>query len=449
MKWNGWVLLLVPLCLWAQDEPVHEAGLETATASQQPTRLSQLTLDDLRTFTDVFAQIRQNYVEEIDDRTLLDAAINGMLLALDPHSAYLSTRDFAELEEFSSGQFTGIGVNLSIEEGRIQVQAVVTPSPANEAGLEPGDVITVINGRPVKNRPLLEAMDEMKGAPGTRVDITIFRDGRKYADLSLTRKIILAPTVSYRLLEQYFGYFRISHFNRETATTVSNALASIRREGTRLRGLILDLRDNPGGVLQPAVALADGFLDGGIIVTTQGRNSSMQLEFEASPGQWLPGVPIVVLVDRGSASASEVLAGALQDHRRAVIVGERTFGKGSVQSVLPLRNGSGLKLTTARYFTPSGRSIQARGIDPDVEINAVEIVANGDARTREADLEGHLGKTAGPASDSAGQRSAHDISPQDDYALFEALNLLKGYDILGGGHSPADNLHAELESDHE
>jgi carboxyl-terminal processing protease len=440
------LVLILPVSRVAQSsgQPEPETTIPATPG------LPQLTLDDLRTFTDVFAQIRQNYVEEIDDRTLLEAGINGMLLALDPHSSFLSASDYDDLEEYSSGQFTGIGVDLMIRNDRIVVRSVVSPSPADRSGMEPGDVITAINDRPVKNRPLQQAIDELHGEPGSTVNITVFRKGKKFADLSLEREVIVAPSIDFRLLEGKYGYFDISYFNRETAVTVSDALDSIEQDGTMLEGLILDLRDNTGGVLQSAVALADGFLEKGLIVTTQGRNQAMQLEFEASPGQWTENIPLVILVDQGSASSSEVLAGALQDHGRALIVGERTFGKGSIQSVLPLRNGSGLKLTTARYFTPSGRSIQAEGIQPDVIVESTRIMDGKDQRLRESDLDGHLSKKSAVSDkDRKNSFEGDSVSPEEDYALHQALNLLKGTAILFQEPARENILNAELERKHE
>ena len=411
----------VPHMVYAvdQDNEVLREGKPGAPA--------ELSLDDLRTFTDVFSQIRQNYVESVDDKSLLNAAINGMLSELDPHSAYLLNDQLQDLDETSRGQFNGIGVNVEVVDFRIVVQAVISPSPADSAGINPGDVIISIDGRPVKGRDVREAIDELRGEPGTKVILEVLTPGDEARELTLVRKVVDIPSLTAQVLEGRYGYFRVSHFNRETATHFEQSLESMAGDGIRLQGLIIDLRDNPGGVLQPAVSLADGFLDDGLIVSTRGRNAAMQLEFSAHPGQWLQDVPVVVLIDRGSASASEVLAGALQDHGRALIVGEKSFGKGSVQSVLPLRNGSGIKLTTARYYTPSGRSIQAEGIVPDVALRPVEFVDRRDLRIRESDLDRHLERESEDAAPEVrGAPDDGNTALKDDQYVQEALSLLKG-----------------------
>jgi len=404
---------------------------------------TQLTLDDLRAFTDAFSQIRRNYVVEVDDRTLLNAAINGMLSELDPHSSYLPADDYKHLDDSAHGRYSGIGVDVGIQGQKIVIRSVITPSPADRGGINPGDIITAIDGNPVRGRLLQDAIDEIQGEPGSTVTINILPPdpGSKERKVELIREYVNIPTMSFELLDQQYGYFRISFFHKNSATDFEESLKSIKQDGTLLRGLIIDLRNNPGGVLQPAVQMADGFLDEGLIVSTKGRNATMQLEFRASEGQWLPGVPLVVLVDRGSASASEVLAGALQDHGRALIVGERTFGKGSVQSILPLRNGSGIKLTTARYYTPSGRSIQAQGIRPDLVVEQVEIVDANDQRIREADLDRHL------SNDTDVKAIIPDVSvrAEDDFPLHEALSILKGAGILSGSIKSADPELIKLE----
>jgi len=404
---------------------------------------TQLTLDDLRTFTDVFSQIRRNYVVEVDDRTLLNAAINGMLSDLDPHSSYLPADDYKQLDDSAHGRYSGVGIDVGIQGRKIVIRRVIMPSPADRGGINPKDIITAIDGNPVKGRLLQDAINEIQGEPGSTVTLTILPPGPdgKERDVELIREYVNIPTLSFELLDQQYGYFRISFFHKNSATDLEKSLQSIAQDGIVLRGLIIDLRNNPGGVLQPAVEMADGFLNEGLIVSTKGRNSTMQLEFTASEGEWLPGVPLIVLVDRGSASASEVLAGALQDHGRALIVGERTFGKGSVQSILPLRNGSGIKLTTARYYTPSGRSIQAEGIRPDLVVEHVEIVDANDQRLREADLDRHL------SNDTDVKAIIPDVSvrAEEDFPLHEALSILKGADILSGSIRSAGPEQITLE----
>jgi len=395
-------------------------------AAETPRGSAQLTLDDLRTFTDVFNQVRRNYVEEVDDHSLLDSAIRGMLQELDPHSAYIPGSDFQEFEDSSKGRYSGIGIDVQGRDGLIHVRAVINGSPADEAGINPHDVITSVDGKPVEGRTLQEAIDDLAGEPGTEVTIDVRTSEGQQRSLTLQREYLQIPVLSFQLLDQDWGYYRITLFHTESGRDLQQSLASLADDGIDLRGLVIDLRDNPGGVLQGAVEIADGFLDEGLILTTRGRNAAMQMKFEARPGQWLPGLPLMILVDRGSASASEVLAGALQDHRRAVIVGERTFGKGSVQSVLPLRNGGGIKLTTARYYTPSGRSIQAEGIEPDVVYEAGDAARPAGGRSREADLDRHLsrdtptGTTAGPQPDPA----------SSGFPLEEALEVLERAGIL-------------------
>jgi len=397
-------------------------------SAEPPRGSAQLTLDDLRTFTDVFNQVRRNYVEEVDDHSLLDAAIRGMLQELDPHSAYIPGTDFQEFEDSSQGRYSGIGIDVQGRDGLIHVRSVITDSPADEAGINPRDVITAIDGKPVEGEALQEAIDDLAGEPGTEVSIEVRTPEGQQRSLTLEREYLQIPVLSFQMLDQGWGYYRITLFHTESGRDLQQSLASVAADGDiDLRGLVIDLRGNPGGVLQGAVEIADGFLDDGLILTTRGRNASMQMKFDARPGQWLPGLPLMILVDRGSASASEVLAGALQDHRRAVIVGERTFGKGSVQSVLPLRNGGGIKLTTARYYTPSGRSIQAEGIEPDVVYEAGGVAGPDRGHSREADLERHLSRDT-PTGTAATQAPAGPVS--ESFPLEEALAVLEQAGIL-------------------
>jgi carboxyl-terminal processing protease len=440
--------------------PAIVRAAEDAAPAEAPHGSAQLTLDDLRSFTDVFNQVRRNYVEEVDDRTLLESAMRGMLLELDPHSAYLPGADYQELEDNAQGRYVGIGIDVQAQDGRIVVKAVINGSPADEAGINPRDIITSIDGKPVKGRHLPDAIDELMGEPDSVVDLVILTPEGTERQVSVEREYLQIPVLSFDLLANSWGYFKLSLFHKETGVDLEQSLRSIRDDGIELRGLVIDLRDNPGGVLQGAVELADGFLDEGMIVTTRGRNATMQMEFAARPGQWLPGTPMLILVDGGTASASEVFAGALQDHRRAVIVGERTFGKGSVQSVLPLRNGGGIKLTTARYYTPSGRSIQAEGIEPDVVYEAGGVAGADTERKREADLERHLVRegevrgagTAETSADSAaGSSTEGGAAPSgkaavpDDFPLDEVLGILEDAGILasGGADDPANGGESE------
>ena len=380
-------------------------------------------LEDLRAFSDAFAQVRRSFVDTVDEKALLDAAIRGMLQELDPHSAYLPAQTYRDLDDASRGRYGGIGVRLDTGDGDVRVDAVINGSPADRAGIDPGDRVIAVDGQPVAGRPLQESVDGIDGEPGSTVRLSVQKPGEAAREVTLEREFIKLPTLSWRALDRGWGYFRMSQFHQDSAADLEAAIESVRAEAEPA-GLVLDLRGNPGGVLQPAIEIADGFLDDGVIVSTRGRNPTMQMEFRAQAGQWLPDRPLVVLVDRRSASASEVLAGALQDHRRALIVGERTFGKGSVQSVLPLRNGAGLKLTTARYFTPSGRSIQAEGIVPDLAV-ALGEPGDGAEGSREADLAGHLAATPAVPVPSG---PAGDISPA--VAVDEVLEILRGAGLL-------------------
>ena len=434
-------LLVIMLSVTQSASVLSQPGTSEQEPAAPATGSAQLTLDDLRTFTDVFSQVRRNYVEEVDDRTLLDAAIRGMLSDLDPHSDYLASQDYKNLDDTAHGHYSGIGVDVGIEDQKIVIRSVIVPSPADSAGLNPGDIITVIDGQPVRGRQLQDAIGELSGEPGTSVRLKILPTDGAEREVEIVREYVNVPTVAFELLDKQYGYFRVSIFNRNSASHLEEALESIKQDGIILRGLIIDLRNNPGGVLQQAVSMADGFLEEGLIVSTRGRNATMQMEFSASEGEWLPGIPLIILVDRGTASASEVVAGALQDHGRALIVGERTFGKGSVQTVLPLRNGAGMKLTTARYYTPSGRSIQAEGIRPDIVVEPIEIVDSEDGRIREADLDRHL------ENDMDVKAVIPDVpvSAQDDFALHEALSILKGAGILTGKVKSETGLDAAQE----
>ena len=397
--------------------PVIVLANETQTA---PTR-AQLSLDDMRTFTDVFNQVRNNFVEELDDHALMNAAIRGMLSELDPHSAYMEADEFRQLDNDSRGRYSGIGVEIVIQDNHARVVHVMDGGAADKAGVIVGDVITSVDQVDLRGQNLRLAVDSLRGEVGTTVDITVRHENGEASNFKLERDFVEIASVFSRPLDGHYGYFQVTHFTRKSADELLEQVQYMQdnREGP-LKGAVLDLRNNPGGVLNPAVTMADGFLDEGVIVTTRGRAEN-QLEYTATPGQWLKGVPMVVLVDSSTASASEVLAGALQDHGRALIVGEKTFGKGSIQSVLNLRNGSGIRLTTSRYYTPSGHSIQAEGIQPDVEITEVQMVENDDNRKREVDLERHLvGETAAEAKvfDS-------EVSAADDYMMYQALILLK------------------------
>ncbi len=400
-----------------------------ATGEEAPPSRAQLSLDDMRTFTDVFNQIRNNFVEETDDHTLLNAAIRGMLSELDPHSSYMEADEFRQLDDSSRGRYSGIGVELVIQNKHINVVGVMVDGAADNAGVVAGDIITSINQKDLRGEDLQSAINSLRGKTGSEVAITVEHENGEVSELNLVRDFVKVASVFSRPVDKDYGYFQITHFTRKSADELLEQIEYMQsnHEGP-LKGIVLDLRNNPGGVLNPAVTMADGFLDGGLIVHTRGRAAN-QLEYSAKPGQWLEGVPMVVLVDRSSASASEVLAGALQDHGRALIVGEKTFGKGSVQSVLNLRNGSGIRLTTSRYYTPSGRSIQAEGIQPDIEIVPVKLIENKNTRKREVDLDRHL--NGEPENGSVVFSS--EVSADDDYMMYQAMILLKGASVLSTG----------------
>ena len=398
-----------------------------------------LPLEDLRTFTEVFAKIKNDYVEPIDDKTLLESAIRGMLSGLDPHSTYLVPDDYQDLQAGTSGEFGGLGIEVGMEDGFVKVIAPIDDTPAQRAGVEAGDLIIRLDDVPVKGMALSDAVNVMRGKPGTDIVLTIVREGTdRPIRITITRDVIRVTSVRSRPLEPGYGYVRISQFQTRTGESLREAVDKLREEADdTLKGLVLDLRNNPGGVLSAAVAVSDAFLDSGTIVYTEGRMDDAELTFSAKGSDILDGVPIVVLVNGGSASASEIVAGALQDHRRAVIMGEKTFGKGSVQTILPMDNGSALKLTTARYYTPSGTSIQARGIVPDIALERMRIsrIDTGGARVQESDLAGHLEGGEEEDLDAARQAAGETPLAQRDFALHEALNLLKGLHILNARSS--------------
>jgi carboxyl-terminal processing protease len=403
-----------------------------------------LPLEDLRAFAEVMEKVRTDYVESVGDQTLLESAIRGMLSGLDPHSAYLQPDEYKDLRAGTSGEFGGLGIEVSMEDGFVKVVAPIDDTPAARAGVKAGDVITRLDETPVKGMSLNEAVKIMRGKPGTSIILTIMREGLEQPlRLSIERDVIRVRSVKSRILEAGYGYVRISQFQSPTDDNLREAVDQLKTQGGgELKGLVLDLRNNPGGVLNAAVAVADTFLEKGVIVSTRGRAADTEMKFNAKPNDILKGAPIVVLVNGGSASASEIVAGALQDHRRAVVMGTKTFGKGSVQTILPMDNGAALKLTTARYYTPSGRSIQADGIHPDIPLDPlkVEKVESGAEGLKEADLSRHLGngqeqgqeKKAAPATGDKSQEERRATLAREDYALYAALNLLKGLTILQG-----------------
>ena len=407
-----------------------------------------LPLEELRAFTYVLDRIKQSYVESTDDKELLESAIRGMLAGLDPHSAYLDVDAYKDLRVGTSGEFGGLGIEVGMEDGFIKVISPIDDTPAERAGIKAGDLIIRLDDTPVKGMSLSEAVKMMRGKPNTSILLTIVREGEdKPLKITVVRDRIHVKSVKSNLLEPGLGYVRITQFQSRTAHNLRSILNKLHEENKGpLKGLIMDLRNNPGGVLNAAIEVSDTFLDKGMVVYTEGRDAEAKQRFTATPGDMLQGAPLIVLVNGGSASASEIVAGALQDHRRAIIMGERTFGKGSVQTILPLPNGTtAVKLTTARYFTPEGRSIQAEGIDPDIKLERLKISQEQPPELsllREADLSRHLSNGEDSGGEPATETGENQSPPSDeadkqplaatDYQLYEALNLLKGLVLLQG-----------------
>jgi len=414
-------------------------GLQLAIGQNEPAP-EGLPLDELRTFTEVFAKIKNDYVEPVDDRKLLEDAIRGMLAGLDPHSTYLDAESYNDLQEGTSGEFGGLGIEVGMEDGFIKVISPIDDTPAQKAGVRAGDLIIKLDDTPVKGMALNDAVNRMRGKPGTDITLTILRDNEeKPLVFTITRDVIRINSVRARTLEPGYGYVRISSFQAKTGQDLQTELEKLKQENNNmLKGLVLDLRNNPGGVLNAAVDVSDIFLDKGLIVYTEGRIKDSELRFNAKPVDVIDKIPMIVLVNEGSASASEIVAGALQDHKRAVIMGQKTFGKGSVQTILPMSNQAAVKLTTARYFTPSGRSIQAAGITPDIVIEKLtvsKIEDDGNGIIKEENLSRHLENTGvidEPVTkhdpELKGQETGTDKVPlsSSDYELYEALNVLRG-----------------------
>ncbi|MBE9568908.1 MAG: S41 family peptidase [Proteobacteria bacterium] len=404
---------------------------------------SGLPLNELRNFSDIFARIKSDYVEEVDDKTLLQSAIRGMLTGLDPHSSYLDAEQYKELKIGTTGKFGGLGIQVGMEDGFVKVISPIDDTPAFRAGLEAGDLIIRLDDKSVKGMTLNDAVKIMRGDPGTDIKLTVIREGAdKPLPFTVTRDIISVKSVKSRILEPDYGYIRISNFQSKTARDLVSEISKLKKENEEeLKGLVLDLRNNPGGVLSAAADVSDAFINEGKLVFTRGRIENSEFEFNAKPGDIMNGAPLVVLINGGSASASEIVAGALQDHKRAVIMGSKSFGKGSVQTIQELRSGGAVKITTARYFTPNGRSIQGEGITPDIAIERYSVTASKDEpslRIKESDLKHSI---TNPTKSQEAIKKAEDEGKKDeeehpklkateDFQLFEALMLLKGLNIL-------------------
>jgi carboxyl-terminal processing protease len=425
-----------------------------------------LPVEELRAFTEVFGAIKQNYVEPVEDKKLINEAINGMLSGLDPHSAYLDAEAFKELQVGTQGQFGGLGIEVGMEDGFVKVVSPIEDTPAYRAGIKPGDLIIRLDDTPVKGMTLNDAVKRMRGKPNTQITLTISRKGEAAPIVvTLTRAVIRVQSVKSRLIEPGYGWVRVSQFQESTTENLVRHVDNLYKQG-QLKGLVLDLRNDPGGLLYGAVAISSAFLPTKLlVVSTDGRTEDAKKKFFSTPEDYLRGarddvlaklpagvknVPMVVLVNGGSASASEIVAGALQDHKRATVMGTQTFGKGSVQTIMPLGNQTAIKLTTARYYTPSGRSIQAKGITPDILVE--EPGASAQGRLREEDLERHLSndrdkdaaKKSGARVKPAATPPAEapkpiELGSKEDFQLQQALNFLQGKPVQGQPKAVAEN----------
>lgn len=400
--------------------------------------LQSIPLEDIRSLSEVFGKVKQNYVEEVEDKELLENAIRGLLSGLDPHSAYLDKDAFTELREGTSGEFGGLGIVVGMKDGFVNVISPIDDTPAERAGVKSGDLIIRLDKKNVKGMSLEDAVSIMRGKPKTDILLTIVREGAdKPLKIKITRDIIKIQSVRSKTLENGFGYIRVSAFQERTGSDLRKAISKLKKANNKkIKGLVLDLRNNPGGLLSAAVEVSDAFLEGGTVVSIKGRDISNTTTYSAKGLDLINEAPIVVLINGGSASASEIVAGALQDHKRAIIMGTLSFGKASVQTVVPLGNGSALKLTTARYYTPSGSSIQAKGITPDIVLDDVQVSKkedNGFKQTKEKDLSRHLKNGEAEVDEENGKESKAEkdklVLAKDDYALYEALNLLKGLSL--------------------
>jgi carboxyl-terminal processing protease len=449
-------LLLVSVSLLF-TQPVMAQEEERTAGATQPTEVQSAseTYRQLNLFGDVFERVKSQYVEEVPDETMIKNAINGMLTSLDPHSSYLDEKDFADMQVQTRGEFGGLGIEVTQEEGLIKVVSPIDDTPAFRAGVQAGDYITHLDGEAIMGMALNDAVEKMRGKVGTPIELTIRRvDVAEPIKLTLTRDIIKIQSVKSDVFEDKIGYIRITTFNQNTESGLKKAVDDIKTQlGDKLAGYVIDLRNNPGGLLDQAIAVSDAFLDKGEIVSTRGRHEEDTKRDNATPGDIANGLPLVVLINGGSASASEIVSGALQDHHRAILLGTRSFGKGSVQTIIPLSGHGAMRLTTARYYTPSGRSIQAKGIDPDivVEPSKVEAIKNVYDRMSEADLPGALDKAKQAAPNAAavvvvpvenkpadgktetktpdGKLSKEDERKKrvsEDYQLARALDLVRG-----------------------
>ena len=408
-------------------------SLTTAQSGAQEETYRQLGL-----FGDVFQRVRESYVDEVDDKELIEAAITGMLTSLDPHSTYLDTENFSSMQEQTKGRFGGLGIEITVDKGMVKVVSPIDDTPAAKAGLQPEDYIIAVDDESIIGMPLSDAVDRLRGKVGSEVTVKIQRGKDEPFDVSIIRDFIKIKSVRSEIYDG-IGYVRLTTFSEQTSPGLMNAVDDFfKTEGENLKGIVLDLRNNPGGLLTEAIAVSDAFLEEGEIVSTRGRNTSKGSHVYAKPGDIARGLPMVVLINSGSASASEIVAGALKDHKRAILLGTRSFGKGSVQSVVPVSNTAAIRLTTARYYTPSGVSIQAKGIAPDIEVALARIETLEGGIVREEDLRGALDSTKGEESDESDADNAAN-EPVDlskiDFQLARALDLIRGVSVFGAMQS--------------
>ncbi|HEV7165479.1 MAG TPA: S41 family peptidase [Gammaproteobacteria bacterium] len=427
------LILSLALCL-----PLAATAAVPAPAEVQPKQPAgkQLPWEDVRLLVDVMQLVKDEYVEPVDDKTLIHGAIRGMLGNLDPHSDFLDKSEFGDMQDLTSGEFNGIGIDIGVQDDAIVVISPIDGSPAARAGVKAGDEILEVNGTSLDGLSLDQASDLLRGKPGTSVTLSLLPEGSdKPMSVKLTREEVHVSSTHAELLQHGYGYLRISDFGDDTADGVKTGMrALLKKNGAPLDGLVLDLRNNPGGLVDAAVDVSDDFLDSGIIVSAKGRAPDSNFERRATPGDLLAGALLVVLVDQGTASAAEIVAGALQDNHRALIMGVQTFGKGSVQTVIPLPQGDAIKLTTALYYTPSGKSIQALGIVPDVEVDPLQLTDqpqdDGSDSLKEANLSRHFANAAPAAATGPGAARAADDLAARDFQLYQALNMLKGLSVL-------------------
>lgn len=438
------ILMLSAPIVMAQDA---ERTANTVVGEDEEKQTVEDTYRQLNLFGDVFERVRGQYVEELTDEEIIENAIQGMLSSLDPHSSYLDADDFQDMQVQTRGEFGGLGIEVTMENGFVKVVSPIDETPAYKAGVEAGDYITHLDDEPVLGLSLSEAVDKMRGKVGVPLKLTIVREGADDTlDIKVVRDIIKIQSVKNRVEEEDVGYIRITTFNQNTMPGVEKAIKEIKKEaGENLIGYVIDLRNNPGGLLDQAISVSDAFLDRGEIVSTRGRKEDDTKRDNSTPGDLTDGKPLIVIVNGGSASASEIVAGALQDHRRAIIIGEETFGKGSVQTIIPLPGHGAMRLTTARYYTPSGRSIQSEGIEPDIYVEQakLESLGNGFKRTREGDLRGALDNDSKVKNKSKEKKKIKSLGTDSkegdeeeeekpaDYQLTRAIDLLRGVVLYG------------------